>query len=519
MPTMPGCEAESQIAESRVVRRVAASATVAIMLGATWHWGLQPQQRAHFGDDQEYLTMTTSFMRHGSPRFRPGDEVRALYTLPRVFQKTLARKIKPGAPPGGYYPSRDGGWYAYHFFTYAALAAPVRTLLGTRPDAFRAHQYTNLLLFSFALLSLLQLARRPRLFWSLAPLVFFTPVLWFTPFASTEAFVFSLGVISLTCWLADRPILAILFNSIAATQYQPFALLSLFLFGCWFWRERGTHRSRPLRLAGAIASVGLVFVPSIFYYGLYGTPNMIASTGFAAIRFMAFDKLFWQFLDPNGGMIAFVPGVFLLLLLAAGSAIARAYRQRDAFGLELLGCLVLVMFASTVQRNWNHPTWGISRYVLYAIAPALLVIGVELRQRRLDARVLGGLVVVALALQLTVHRAYGFFTYSGKQADQHTAFAVWVLERWPALYSPPAEIFCERTVLKCSPPDPWTGLPLPEYLPAIWRDASGRARKILASRCDENKVLGAAPWSERERATIEQAFERCSGTGVFYIAL
>jgi hypothetical protein len=135
--------------------------------------------------------------------------------------------------------------------------------------------------------------------------------------------------------------------------------------------------------------------------------------------------------------------------------------------------------------------------------------------------VLAALVLAALGLQLLVQRAGGFFVYRGNDAAHHSAAATYVLERWPWLYAPHPEIFCERTVgasTRCWP-DPQTGEPLPDALPAIWRDSRGVARKILAARCDEGRVLSAAAWSDSERARIQAAFRRCSGSGVFYIDL
>jgi hypothetical protein len=491
-------------------------ACVAALLCALWYWGTIPRQHSHFGDDQEYLSMTMSFVRHGSPDYEAGDWEAMLQGLPRSWRLSLGHKFGPGNAPGAYYASRTGEYYAFHFFSYSAVAAPMRALLDARPDASRAHQLTNLLLLSCALLSLLALRDQPRVFWTIATLAFFSPVLWFTTYASTETFVFSLGLLALQCCARDRMILAILFNSIAATQYQPLAPLSLLWCADWLWTRRQHLRSQWLQAAGALAATALVFVPSLFYLVHFGTPNLIAREGLASPRFIGWDKFAGLFVDLNGGMLVYTPGLLLVLLVAAGWALARA--RADPRGVLLLGCLLFTMFASTVQRNWNHPTFGISRYVLYSIAPALSFIAIELRQRRPDPRWLAALVGAALCLQLLVQRANGFFVYHGNDAASHSAAATYVLERWPWLYAPHPEIFCERTTRGCKP-DQETGQPLPDALPAIWRDARGVAHKILAARCDENRVLQAAAWSDSERARIHAAFERCSGHGVFYIDL
>lgn len=486
------------------------------MLGALWYWGTIPRQLAHFGDDQEYLSLTQSFVRHGSPEYRKGDSEAMLEALPRHWRRSLTQKFSPDGVPGAYFASRSGEYYAFHFFSYSAAVAPMRALLDGRPDAARAHQFTNLLLLSCALLSLLALHGQPRVFWTIAPLAFFTPVLWFTTYANTETFVFSLGLFALVCFARQRTIPAILFNSIAATQYQPLALLSLYLCADWLWTRRRDLRSQWRQAAAALASAAPVFAPGLFYFVHFGTPNLIAREGLVSTRYMGWDKFLDLFTDPNGGMLVYTPGVLLMLLVAAGWAVARA--RNDARGVLLLGCVLCTLLGSTVQRNWNHPTFGASRYVVYAIAPALLFIAGELHQRTPDPRRLAALVVVALCLSLLVHRADGFIVYRSNDSSEHSAAAKYVLERWPWLYAPHPETFCERTTRGCRP-DPETGEPLPDALPAIWRDSGGKARKILAARCDEAKLLSAAAWSEAERARIHAAFERCSGAGVFYVNL
>lgn len=499
----------------RWTRSLGPPACVLAMLAALWHWGAMPRQRVHFGDDQEYLTMTMSFVRHGSPEYREGDSAAMLSALPTAWRRSLGKKFNQNGEPGAYFASRSGKLYAFHFFSYSLSVAPVRALLDGKPDAWRAHQFTNLILLSCALASLL-LLRSQRLFWTLAPLAFSTPVLWFTTYASTETFVFSFSLLAVVCYATDRRILASLFNAIAATQYQPLAPISLYLCADWLWTQRRDLRSHWLRATGALASAALVFVPGIFYYFHYGTPNLISREGLASPRFIRWDKFADMFIDLNGGMLAYTPGILLLLLVAATWAIARA--KRDPRGVLLLATVLFTMFACTVQRNWNHPTWGVSRYVVYSIAPVLMIFAGEPRLRTISARWLTALVIVAMSLQLLVQRAFGYFVYTGAGADQHSPMAAYVLERWPALYSPHPEIFCERIVRPCWP-DPQTGVPLPEYLPVVWRDARGKAHKILATRCDEARVLQAAPWTEAERARIQEAFRECSGSGVFYINL
>jgi hypothetical protein len=509
----------------RRIARIAPLSCVAGLLFVVWHWGILPEQHQHFGDDQEYLTMTTSFVRHGSPDFRQGDDFATLLALPWTWERSLHGKFFPGRAPQSYFPDKEGRYYGYHFFTYSALVAPLRALLDQRVDRYRSHQYTNLLCFAAALLSLLLLRSRRRLFWSLTPLVFLTPVLWFLRYAHTEAFAFSFCVVALSCYLSGHVLPAIAFSAIAATQYQPLALIPLCLYAEWAWallRRRASWQGKLAKLLLGLGLSAIVLAPSVFYYVHFGTPNLIVRQGFASVRLMSWSKFGWMFIDPNGGMLIYTPGVLLLLLAAAGWAARRARRERDYWGLALLAGVLGGLFASTCQLNWNHPTFGVSRYVLYAIGPALLFIGSELAKLRLpDRRAvwrLRALIASAVVLQLLAQRAHGYFEYRGLDSAHHSHLAQYVLNHWPALYSPPAEIFCERTVAVCRT-DPATGDPKPQYLPAIWRDAARVPHKILATRCDAERVLAASPWSDAERAKIRAAMQACRGTGVFYIDL
>lgn len=482
------------------------------MVLCLWHWGAKTAQLAHFGDDQEYLTMTSSFVRHHSPEFRTGDDTAMLAALPVSWQRSLKKKFTPGQPPYAYFQSQGGDYYPYHFLTYSAAVAPVRAYLEGRRGGFRAHQYFNLIALSIALASLLLLASQPQIFWPIVSLAFLTPVLWFTTYASTETFVFSLGLLTVVSRLTGRPGRAILFNSIAATQYQPLALISLFLCVQWFWEHRTSLREEILRAAFVLASTAIVVIPSVFYYVHFGVPNLIARQGLASTKFMSFRKLAGLFIDLNGGMLVYTPGLLFIWIVTGAWAIVRA--RRNPWGLGLCVCVVLTLVASTVQRNWNHPTYGVSRYVVYAIAPALLFIGGELRAR-LQPRALATLCALALCLQALVHRENGWFTYHANDAAHHSRIAKYVLDRWPWLYSPHSEIFCERTVEHCWPDE--NGETGAEFLPVVYRDDRSIVRKALVERCDEAKTLAYLYWTSEERARIHEAMQRCTGTGPMYV--
>ena len=499
------------------------TAAILFVLGLVlglWRWGTLVQQQQHFGDDQEYLTMVSSFLRHGSPDFRPGDDQDALSVLPKRWVSSLHKKFFPNKPPAAYFESHDGKYYGWHFFTYSAAVVPMRAWLNGRGDAHRAHQYTNLVMLSLALLALLQLRSRPVLFWTLTPLAFVNPVLWFSPYAHTETFVFALGILALVAHLSGRPRLAMLCNSIAATQYQPLAPISVFLCVEWLYLHRKELRSRAFapRVLAALACTAPILAPNVFYYLHFRAPNLIAREGMAKSNLLSFARFGGMFTDLDDGMFVWLPGLSLLLLLTAAWSLRRSLRERDVWTLGLLGCVLFGMFASTCQRNWNHPTFGVSRYVVYAVAPFLMYIGRELTQQRGAVRLPLCAAALALALQVALHSHSGWFSYRGHDSAHHGVVASYVLEHWPALYAAEPEHFCERTKQNRCQTEPEGHLLHSEY-PIIWSDSQARARKILTRGCDPEPVLRARPWTSEEDAAIRKGLRGCHDGEPHYITL
>ena len=73
------------------------------------------------GDAGEYLLMTESLFRHGTPDLRPADVVSvARHDTALDFGLNYAGSLR------GYYDAPGGAWYCYHFWGYPLLA--VRTM-------------------------------------------------------------------------------------------------------------------------------------------------------------------------------------------------------------------------------------------------------------------------------------------------------------------------------------------------------------------------------------------------------
>ena len=62
---------------------------VATLVVATCLRSPEHPQLLRFGDDVEYLLGAQSFVRHGSPDYRPGDEADVLANLPKSWRESV----------------------------------------------------------------------------------------------------------------------------------------------------------------------------------------------------------------------------------------------------------------------------------------------------------------------------------------------------------------------------------------------------------------------------------------------
>lgn len=490
----------------------------------SWSWIESPKypQLGHFGDDAEYLLGAQSFVRHGSPEFRPGDELDTLAALPRGWARSAVRKYSLPQPTG-YFPSLRGEMFCWHFWSYAAAVAPLKAALDRRSIGVRAFHYTNLLFFSAALLSLQQLWARPALAFALLSFAFLTPILWFLPIAHTEPFVFSLGLIASACYLSKRRLLAVLFSALAATQFQPLVVVTFYLCVESLWHYAGRRFAikqlarDPWRVLACLAFASVALVPDVFYAHHFGTPSLVTREGYASSKLISLDKLSSMFFDLNTGMLVYLPGILLLFIASCGMALRRSVRLRSLAPLLVPGSVLLSLWISTSARIWNYHTQGISRYALYTVPCLLLAIALEFGGQRRERWPVFLTLMAAAALQLLVHREFGLFEYRGNNNLHHNQIALYVLERWPRLYAPPSEIFCSRTLHRRCWIDLATGYVTDEFLPAVQRDQAGVPVKALVKPCALDATRIGHAWTPEQLARIERAAGDCQNAAPRYV--
>jgi hypothetical protein len=219
-------------------------------------------------------------------------------------------------------------------------------------------------------------------------------------------------------------------------------------------------------------------LPTLFALVAFGHPSPLVLAGAYDPRRLSVFRALELLVDPNLGLLPYVPLTLVLALVLALVRLARRQAESEERPSQawLLAAIALVALASTGAANWNHGTVGPSRYGLWLL-PFLFVLlaeGVEGASGRFR-RIVLPLAVLAALTQATIAAARG-----GIQAPEdytrHSLVARWVLERWPALYNPTTEIFIERTEGQEINPDQ----ALTE--PAVYRSTAGCVKAWVQKR-------------------------------------
>lgn len=435
------------------------------------------------GDAFEYLLMTESLARHGTPEVRPAD-VWSLAGLDRRLN--LGLSYATGI--AGYFDDSSGRWYSFHFWGYSLLSVPARlglAVLGM--NGLRAIPLTNAVVLLFALHRVL-FARwsegRARL--AVALLLLTSPVVWFVRWPHPEAMTVAFATLALVDFAGGSRSRAVMWSAVASLQSPPIILLTAVL-----WVLVVLEGTLSRAVVATVAGLPGLLSPA-FYWWHYGTPSLLAREA-ASLSSVSLSRTTELLFDLNVGLAPYMPVTVALFVAAAGAALVRA--RRSPFDAALVGVLGLAALVSTSTDNWNHATIGPSRYAVW-LSPIVVFLvvrfGGTLGPGRLRTFYRSGL-SLAIATQAVVMVAKRGPVAQPDYLD-HSDLARFVLRHTPSLYSPSVPIFATRTTHQ----DP---APAGPYVYA----EEGRCRKVLMR------------WSAAEESVVRQACGtafRSSGEGL-----
>ena len=413
------------------------------------------------GDGIEYILTTEAWYNHGTPTILPADfnSFKADFIAHQSWESNykaaafdeVERFLKEGqlkekAPIrkefGGFYRNNNGGVYGYHFVFYSLLNVPARfmtDLLNLHP--IQAFKYTNLA--CWILLLILFLFLRKQLVFDEALLFlagFFSAAFYYNTWTHPELTTVILLMASFIFLNQERFHLAILICALATLQNQPLVFLLLWMY-VYVWNKQ-QYAIKPLLPFGLYGLI--VFIPSLYFYRLFGTTSLIKDAGFLAAENISLTRIVGFYVDLNQGMIISI-GLFLLLymvLLVQRLVVIIKTRKAELWDLMPLVLVSMTLLVSAMN-NWNHGMAIVNRYAVWMGVP--LLFHVFYLMRDFSIRLSIPLVVSALISQgilLSVHLPFNQFDWSNLQ---HMPIAKWVLDHHPSWYNPDPQIFIART--------------------------------------------------------------------------
>jgi hypothetical protein len=383
-----------------------------------------------YGDGNEYFLMMESLANHLSPDLQQKDIDGSTNDGITVFGEK-------SDPYWGYFKGQDHNWYSKHFWAYSLSSVPVRSVLKWfhfKPG--KAFQLTNALLFIFMLLVIhffSGLSEAQKLL--LMILLIFSPALWFIHWTHPEIFIFSFVMLSLIFLYEKKYSWALFFAVLASLQNQVLVLLVFFLLAKAVLSSRA--KGPTLLKSGAISL--LVFLPNLFYLYAFKTFNPLHEA--ASLKNISVFRVMELFFDLNIGFLPYLP---LPLLLFLGIVLSQTYQHKGfVFELQIFLLLIAMGTVCSATDNWNHGTSGPSRYVIWMLPFLFFILVINLKIFW-KSRIAKGLLLLAVFSQGYIMASNGFFIHE-EDYLKHSSAAKFVLKRFPALYNPSFEIFCERT--------------------------------------------------------------------------
>lgn len=383
-----------------------------------------------YGDGNEYFLILESLSNHFTPDLQVKD-------IDSFYNGNLNAFDEAINPYSGYFQSKSGKYYSYHFWSYPLLNVPIKVWLETfNIDTRRTFQLTNAFLFIAMLTAITffsNFSQGQKLVFII--LITLSPALWYIHWTHPEIFSFVFVALAIVFMNKGDYGIAIICAGIASLQNQPIVLFVLFLLIKGVLLKARLKNFLKLALLSSI-----IFVPNIFYFMNYGSFSLLNKA--ISMNNVSIYRIFEMFFDMNIGLFPYVP---VTLLLFFGITFWGLYRERKfTLELQVLILIVLMMTVCAMTFNWNHGDSVPSRYLIWMI-PFIFYIITRNLDDLLRSKVLRGVLIIGIIVQLIIVNRAGPFIPKISYIE-HSPAARMMLNYFPKLYNPSHEIFCERTL-------------------------------------------------------------------------
>ncbi len=403
-----------------------------------------------YGDGVEYILMTESFNNHLSPELKEKDinkyisfinKYKSDFLNEDVFldiKQLFSHKNKLLENRSGFYVSKNGKIYSYHFWLYSFVNLPIRWCLGAlHLDITYTFIITNYLLLFFAIFIVFR-SKNLNYFDKIWVTLFLilSPIYWYLHWSHPEVFSSTLVFSSLVLFFDKKNYWAILLMSMASTHFPPLFIPTAFMLIYTLIQRGLTIKNLFL---GAVSS-SFVIIPSLFYLYNFSVPNLIIKGGFISTNYVTLNRLHNFFFDVNQGMILGLPLVLIVCIILL---IYRIVKLKFSIIDGLLLSVLLMSYFYMQMANWNHGMSVVNRYVIWN---AMFVLFYFIWFAK-DFRIRQKMVLFFMALLTQASCIYYFSNNKIIQWDygKHNEIAVWLLNNHPEWYNPEPHIFISRT--------------------------------------------------------------------------
>lgn len=447
------------------------------------------------GDGLEYVLMAEAIVNHATPDIRVEDvdsyrkeaqkhggwasNPKQSYFLEiRSFLSSQKREFMDQTV--GFVQGNKGQVHTIHFSTYPYFVAPFKLIF----KSFSIHPVdvffiVNGLLLLTVVYLLLFYFPVPTWFGLLfSGLFYFSAVQWYLLWTHPEVFVACFTVIGLFTFEFKNKYIGVFLCAIAATQYQPLALLVLLMVVSDILKK-GFDVKNILLLG---ISSFIVVLPPLFYYYHFSVTNLVKELGFLDTKYIGFHRLTSFFFDLNQGLILSFPLLFFFYIVLYIKDLVFRFKTKVKkyyfWDIVPFLIIILVLIVSTMG-NWNHGQSISNRYVVYIGTILLCHLG-WLLFRLGNRRNIRVVTTVVLVVQAVVVTSFGGLAPNYWTDGIHKKIAKKVLNYYPALYNPDPYIFAVRTVGYAGESTYLEGV--------VYRDDTGRFKKAMVNVDNLDKV-------------------------------
>jgi hypothetical protein len=411
------------------------------------------------GDGHEYALMSEALLTRASPELRIEDidsveaDMRAARTTLQLPWANQLRDVVSNRKPAGYgyFLANNGHYYSYHFWLYPLLNVPALAavkVLNLSPTLSFVLTNSAIVLATIGIiLSCSRLLPVVRV--GLAVLYALAGTTYYLNWSHPEILTFSFLLAGLITVGSSRYFLSALLLAAAAQHNPPVGLAAAAVLTYGLWNEaldwRRTGRFPFAGTARLLIATAMLVTSPLFFQILFGTPNLIKSTGYAVSSLISVDRLVSLYFDLNQGMVRSIPWVMALLVMLLMIDVFRRkwFDRRNWIGvLSLLALSVAMAVPCLMTINWNSGAVVVMRYAYWVSVPVVLALILLVAEMpRVALRVVLTVVIVGQLLLVTKFGIYGL----DEVHIVHSRESLSAMKRFPHLISPVPEIFAERT--------------------------------------------------------------------------